>query len=261
MDCSGNDIPWQTIRMTIIQPKLRDRGMDGVSYHEISSDEVPSIVEAIKRQAQATDDPNAPLNAGKHCDYCKHKGACSALSGAALKASGISFQDLSQQAANKEPTTMSDEQIKDILEGAPLIRQMIEGAEAEALRRFNAGNPIPGLKAVRGNGSREWKLDEAEMADKLKRMGVPKDVIWKTSLISVAQVEKAKWVKKDGSEDQLSPRQLKTLQQEYVHRSEGKITIVPESDKREAVVVSALPLFSAVEAPVVQTETLPSWLS
>lgn len=260
---SGSPVPWKTIRMTIIQPKLRERGMDGISYHEIDSSEVPRIVEAIKQQAQATDDPNAPLIPGKHCDYCKHKGACGALSGQALKASGLSFAnlDVAQQAADKEPTSLTDAQIKEILEAAPLIRQMLEGAEAEALRRFTSGHPIAGLKAVRGRGSRSWAEEDDAMAEKLKRMGMPKDTIWKTSLITVAQAEKAKWTKRDGSEDQLSPRQLKTLQAEYIKKSDGKLTVVPESDERPAAITTAEHLFGAVVAPVVQTETLPSWLS
>ena len=258
---SGSPVPWKTIRMTIIQPKLRERGMDGISYHEIDVSEVPRIVGAIQQQAAATDDPNAPLVPGKHCDYCKHKGACGSLSGQALKASGISFAnlDVAQQAADKEPTSLTDAQIKEIIEAAPLIRQMLEGAEAEALRRFNIGHPIAGLKAVRGRGSRGWSEDDEAMAEKLKKMGMPKDTIWKTSLITVAQAEKVKWTKRDGSEDQLSPRQLKTLQNEYIKKSDGKLTVVPESDERPAAITTAEHLFDAV--PVVQTETLPSWLS
>jgi hypothetical protein len=255
-------LPWSKVRMTIIQPKLRERGMKGIDYHEIDADKVLDIVHTIQQQASATDPEDAPLIPGSHCDYCKHKGACTALSGAAMQASGITFAnlDVAQQAADKEPTSMTDDQIREIVEAAPLIRQMLEGAEKEALRRFEAGHPISGLKAVKGRGSRSWALDEESMADKLKRMGMPKDTIWKTSLITVAQAEKIKWQKRDGTEDSLSPRQLKTLQTEYVKKSDGKLTIVPESDEREAVITTAEHLFDVV-APVVQTETLPSWLS
>ena len=255
---SFSAIPWKTIRMTIIQPKLRERGMEGISYHEIDISNVSRIVEAIRREAHATDAPDAPLVPGKHCDYCKHKGACGALSGAAMQASGISFAnlDVAQQAADKEPTSLTDEQIKELIEAAPLIRQMLEGVEKEALRRFEIGHPIAGLKAVKGRGSRGWSLAEEEMAEKLKKMGMPKDTIWKTSLITVAQAEKVKWSKRDGSEDQLSPRQLKTLQTEYIKKSDGKLSIVPESDERAAVVTTAEHLFGAVVP-----DALPAWLA
>ena len=250
-------VPQKTIRFTIIQPKLRVKGQSGIVSITKTMGEFMMGEHALRQQAEATDKPDAPLVPGDHCGFCKHGGACAARSGAAMKASGISFNDLSAQAANKEPTSMTDEQIKEILESAPLIRQMLESVEAEALRRFNAGQPIAGLKAVRGRGSRGWSLEDEQMAERLKKMGMPKDIIWKSSLITVAQAEKIKWTKRDGSEDQLSPRQLKTLQTEYIKKSDGKLTVVAESDERPAVVTTAEHLFDVV--PVV--ETFPSWLS
>jgi hypothetical protein len=150
---------------------------------------------------------------------------------------------------------MSNDQIKELLEAAPLIRQMLEAAEVEALRRFEAGQNIEGLKIVRGRGSRAWAFDETEMAEKLKKMGIPKDALWKTSLITPAQAEKVTWTKRDGTQKQLTDRQLATLGKEYVKKSEGKLTVVSASDERPAVTLGAAQMF----APVV--EALPSWLS
>ena len=75
----------------------------------------------FNRMITATDDPNAPLVAGDHCKYCRHRGACTALSDKAMGAAGIVFPnlDVSQQAADKDPTTMTDQQIREILEAAP----------------------------------------------------------------------------------------------------------------------------------------------
>jgi hypothetical protein len=58
---------------------------------------------------------------------------------------------------------------------------------------------------------------------------------------------------------QLTDRQLKTLEQEYIVKMAGKLTVAPESDSRQAVTLDAAPMFSAVEAPVV--DALPAWLS
>ena len=154
---------------------------------------------------------------------------------------------------------MTDQQLREIIESAPLLRQMIEAAEAEALRRLQSGVVIEGIKAVRGRGSRGWSItDEQEMAEKLKKFGLPKDVIWTTKLISVAQAEKATWTKRDGTNVQLTDRQLKTMKSEYTKQSEGKISVASASDPRPAVTLSAAPMFTAV----VPTETieLPSFL-
>jgi hypothetical protein len=259
---AGLTIP-QYFRLTIVQPKLRMKGMKGISSADYTLSELAIIGQKLKEEGAACDAPDAPLVPGEsQCKYCAHAGACSALTSKALGASGIAFADVTTQAAGKEPTEMSDQQLREIIESAPLLRQMIEGAEAEALRRLEAGKQIEGIKAVRGRGSRGWSIsDENEMAEKLKKMGLPKDVIWTTKLISVAQAEKASWVKKSAGEEvkmQLSDRQLKTLKTEYTKTTEGKISVAPASDPRPAVTLSAAPLFTAVESTV--NPELPSFL-
>lgn len=252
------------ITMTVIQPKLRLKGVEPITSRTITLGELMTIKDNIIAEAAATDAPDAPLVAGdKQCKYCAHAGACTALSGKALAAAGISFApvDVTTQAAGKDPASMSDRELREIIESAPLLRQMIEGAEAEALRRLETGATIEGIKAVRGRGSRSWAIDDDEqMADKLKKMGMPKDVIWTSKLISVAQAEKARWTKKKGDEEvkmQLSERQLKTLKSEYTKNSEGKLSVAPSSDPRPAVTLSVAPMFAAVPSETVE---LPSFL-
>ena len=249
------------IVLTVIQPKLRMKGMDPISSRTITLDELMKIKDQIIAEAAATDAPDAPLVAGdKQCRYCAHAGACTALSVKALNDAGIAFAaiDVTTQAAAKEPTQMTDQQLREIIESAPLLRQMIEGAEAEALRRLESGKTIEGIKAVRGRGSRVWAVDDNEqMAEKLKKMGLPKDVIWTSKLISVAQAETATWTKKKGDEVvkmQLSDRQLKTLKSEYTKTTEGKISVASASDPRPAVTLSVAPMFTAVPSE------LPSFL-
>ena len=249
------------LKMTVVQPKLRLKGLRGITSTVITLGEFMQIRDKMVLEAAATDAPDAPLVAGdKQCKHCAHAGACTALSGKALNDAGIAFAaiDVTTQAAAKEPTQMTDQQLREIIESAPLLRQMIEGAEAEALRRLESGKTIEGIKAVRGRGSRAWAVDDDEqMAEKLKKMGLPKDVIWTSKLISVAQAEKATWTKKKGDEVikmQLSDRQLKTLKSEYTKTTEGKISVASASDPRPAVTLSVAPMFTAVPSE------LPSFL-
>jgi hypothetical protein len=146
------------------------------------------------------------------------------------------------------------------MEAAPLMRQLLEAVEAEALRRLQSGVPIPGIKLVNGRGSRAWALPEADMAEKLVKMGIPKTAIYETKLVSPAKAEKLTWEKRDGTKVQLTERQLKRLDEEYVVKMAGKLTVAPESDNRPAVVTNAAHMFSAIEAAPA-AETLPSWLS
>ena len=122
-------------------------------------------------------------------------------------------QQLAQQSANKDPTTMTNEQLVEILEAAPLMRQMLDAAEEEALNRAKAGQTIPGYKIVHGPGSRAWEYSEEEMAAKLVKMGIPKKSVYVTKLVSPAQAEKLMWEKK-GVKTTLSKQQLERMETE-----------------------------------------------
>jgi hypothetical protein len=259
--------PFSTVRMTIIQPKLALRGMPPITSYEVPVRHLMDRAGTIVAQAAATDRPDAPLVPGEsQCKFCRAKGSCSALANNVMKEVGIMFQpvvtqtlDVAQQSADKDPSAMDDAQIAQIMEAAPLMRQLLEGVEKEALRRMQAGQVILGLKLVNGRGSRAWALPEEEMAEKLVKMGIPKGAVYETKLVTPAKAEKLTWTKRDGTAVQLTERQLKRMEQEYVVKMAGKLTVAHESDSRPAVVTNAAPLFSAVEAAPA-AESLPSWL-
>ena len=261
-----NLYPWREVHMVIIQPKLALRGLNPVVSWIVPVAYLLDRVKTLTLEAMATDAPNAPLVPGEsQCKYCRAKGSCSALASNVMKEIGVMFQpvtvttnvlDVAQQSANKDPAVMSDDQIRQIMEAAPLMRQLIEGVEKEAQRRLESGQSIPGLKLVNGRGSRAWTLDDDQIAEKLIKMGIPKTAIYETKLVSPAKAEKLTWEKRDGTKVTLTDRQLKLMNQEYVAKLAGKLTVAPESDSRPAITTNAAPLFSAVETPA----ELPAWL-
>lgn len=256
------DINGMTIRTTIIQPKLRKMGMSGVVWSEQPAAMLMDSLSTLLRQAQATEAPDAPYTPGEsQCRYCPAKGGCKGLYDHSMAATGINFDSLAvaQEAANIEPSQLSGEKLREMVEAAPLIRQLLDAAEAEALARFGRGESIAGLKIVHGRGSRSWLGTEEEIAAKLTRMGIPKASIWTTKLVTPAQAPKLVWEKRDGTKHQLSEAQIGKLDQ-FISKSAGKLTVVPESDRREAVEMNVANLFAAVDPVKVETETLPSWL-
>lgn len=290
--------PFDEIRQTVIQPKLAYKGADPISSVTIPVHEYlqGTRLGALVAQAKATEYPDAPLVAGEaQCRYCPHKGACSAYAEFTMGKMGMFFQtvtvkedavttpeapvlpaflapepvtlvapaplaDLVDQSAASDPATMSNDRIRQILEAAPLLRQLIESVEEEAMRRLKAGIDVPGLKVVNGRGSRKWSLPEDQIAEKLKGMQLPKDVIWQTKLISPAQIEKATWKNRKGEVKQLSERQLKTIDKEYVAKLSGSLTVVLASDSRPAVTLNAAPMFDAVSAQPAPILDLPDWM-
>lgn len=257
-------LPHTVIRMTVIQPKLRLKGLPAINSYDTTVKQLIEVVlPKLLDEAAATDNPDAPLIAGKtQCQYCKAKGNCSTLVNKTMGDVGMFFKPIdstggksvARQVADKDPTFMHNDELRELLEAAPLMRQMLEAAETEALLRVKAGQFIPGYKLVNGQGSRSWVGDESAMVDKLVKMGVPKSAVYVTKLVSPAQAEKLTWVKKDGTKVALSEKQLKRMETEYVKKSKGKLILVPESDPRELVVEDVTSFFKPFEQ-------LPKWLS
>lgn len=268
--------PFDRVRMTIIQPKLAMKGLPPISGVEVPVQALLDRAPFYAAAARATEAPDAPLVPGEsQCRYCRAKGGCSALAAQTLGSIGTMFgpvamsplipdaapvtpMDMATNVANKEPTTLSNEKIREVIEAAPLLRKFVEAVEEEALRRLKSGTSIPGLKLVYGRGSRQWALPEEEMAKKLTAMGIPKSSVYETKLISPAKAEKVTWTKRDGTQKQLTERQLKLMDKEYVSKLSGKLTVVSASDDRPAVELNAAPLFKAVEASA--APALPAWL-
>ena len=87
---------YETVKMTIIQPKLAIRGLPTISSHEITVDELLAKVPGIIAEAAATDAPDAPLIPGEsQCKWCKAKGNCPALVEKSLELVNVSALDLS----------------------------------------------------------------------------------------------------------------------------------------------------------------------
>lgn len=257
MHKSANGYPFSKVRLTIIQPKLIVKGFDAVRYWDTTVEALLEFAEDMKLRAEQTDAPDAPLVAGdSQCKWCPHKGACTAHVNRNMEGVSLMFNDVAKQAADKEPTELTDEQIQEIVESAPSVRQMLEAVEKEALRRIESGHNVSGLKVVRTAGRRSWMFSEDEMADKFKRMSIPKAAMYVTKLVSPAQVEKLSWEKKKGDDvviKTLSDRQLKTLAGEYIKKSAGGMKVVPESDHGEAIVFDVSPMFENVES-------IPDWM-
>jgi len=227
--------------------------MSPVRHHDLTREALMEKADFYRIAAGAASAPDAVLTPGdSQCKWCKAAGNCEALNVNVMEAINMFPSiDVAQQAADKNPNELSDQQLREIIEAAPLLRQLLDKVEEEALRRIQAGATISGLKAVYGRGSRSWAFDDEEMIKKLTRMGIPKKDVLETKLISPAKAEKLTWVKGETTK-QLSERQLKVLENEYIKKSQGKLTIVSESDRREAVIFNAAPMFPNQE--------LPAWL-
>lgn len=228
-----------TLILTIIQPKLREMGKNPIKSIQLDTDSFYNTeLDKLKAEASATDNPDAPYVAGEvQCKWCPHGGNCGARATQVLEKAGITFGKTTVLVQSMELETMNltNEKIRDIIEATPMIKQFLETVEEMALEKMVAGNPIDGLKVIKGRGTRSWSLPDEEIAIKLNKMTVPKGELWKTSLISPAQLEKLKWKNTKGEQKTLSAKQLGVVKSELISTSEGRLTVVSAADERPAV--------------------------
>jgi hypothetical protein len=268
----AQEYPWKRAILTIIQPRM----IEPISSHQLTIEEalnrLCNIMDEVARVN--TDEPEyVPTESG--CQWCRAKGNCSAFAsmaasklGQVVDVSGLfkpinDTQDtatgLASQLANTDPTKLTDQQLVKLYESESLVTSFFKSTKEELQRRLEAGQRIDGVKLVNGRGSRTWAVPEDEMASKLKRMGVPKDVIYPTSFITIPQLEKATWDKKDGTKGSLTAKQLELIDAQYTSRVVGKPVLTFESDERKEVITDVSHLFKAVE-PQQTVVTLPDWL-
>lgn len=97
---------------------------------------------------------NAPLRAGKHCDYCKAAGGCPKATSEALAI--ISNTGLVKEHISEQVTLMSAEQISAFLDRVKFAKDVIEAVETEAKHRLAAGTSLG-----------DWTLHEGRKIEKV----------------------------------------------------------------------------------------------
>lgn len=197
------------VRTTIIQPRL-----DSVSEETLTVAELLNWADTeVRERARQAWNGTGDFVPGEHCRFCAAKAVCSARVAEALKMFQYGLE---------APGLIPDEQIPAILglldTAEDWIRDIRAYAETQALR----GQVWPGYKLIRGKRpNRRWS-DPEEVRAQLLRAGYPTDQFEETKLKPVGEIEKA-----------LGKKAFNALVGGLVFQGEGKLTLVPESDKRQ----------------------------
>lgn len=192
--------------LTIVQPRAFDeRGP--IRTWVAERDWLMDLKERIAIAAQKSSDK---LNAGEHCRWCPHKARCPELYEMTLLTAKQEFAEPSMNAELAAKVLGKQYAIKAYLEA---VEQWVHG-------QLEKGIEVPGYKLVNKYGNRRYCVDEATVEKRCKAKGFGKKQIYQTSLMSPAQLEKVVG---------------KELITSLVERPHTGTTVVPESDKREAV--------------------------
>ena len=214
---------FKTVRMVIHQPRL-----GAVSEWVQTVEELEAFAVRVAEAAQYTEDPDAPLvPSTKGCRWCKAKATCPAL-----RAEVDALFEVVPEAAPEDTLATAMSKVD-------LVDAWSKAVRAETERRLLAGEPVNGFKLVQGRrGARAWG-DKTEAEALLKKLRLKVDEMYDLSLISPTKAEK---LHEAGA---IGPRQWSKVV-ELVTQSDGKPSVAPVSDKRPALVTSAVSDFDDV---------------
>lgn len=196
------------VRMTIIQPRL-----DSVSESVLTVDELLNWAETtVVEKAKMAWAGTGEFVCGEHCRFCSAKAVCSARVSNGLKVFEYGLEN---------PGIITDEQVADILPYLDAAESWIQDIKAYAENQALHGLRVRGYKLVRGKRpNRQWS-DPEEVKAQLLRSGYDMTTFEETKLKAVGAVEKL-----------LGKTAFRALLEPLVSQGEGKLTLVPEDDKR-----------------------------
>jgi hypothetical protein len=233
----------QHVRMTIVQPKTgtpirymsSDNPDHGFTTHDI-------VLEATRLSncATATDDPNAPLVSGKHCQWCKANpkrgGHCTATTEKSISVINNTPGDnilgiLNSAVADVKSLTV--EQLTQIADAEDGFSAAFAKVKSEIQERIEMGESVPGFAILPGRASRVWNESDEIIAKKLRTKRLKKDEIYPSKLISPAAVMKL---------STLTDAQKKKIEKELISEVSGKLglkKVAYEKQKKEVDVMFA----------------------
>lgn len=209
---------WHTLKITIVQPRAyHDDGP--IRSWDVPRDELIDYMIDFAYHAKATEDPEAPLNVGDWCRFCKAKPICPAQLKYAEDAMEMDFAEPTSKPVPVE--LLTDEQIADlILNRIKIIEQWCASVKDFGQNRAEAGNALPGTKLVATREVRMWK--DKDQAEKALR-GKYGEKVYNKKFMSAPQVEKS-----------IGKKEFETVNF-LVDKISTGVTLVAETDPRESV--------------------------
>ena len=195
------------VSMTIFQPRR-----ENVSTFEMKKEDLYSWAETVLAPtAKLAFDGEGEFKAGSHCQFCKVKAICRKRMEYNMEMAKYDFE---------MPATLEEAEIAVILTKADERVAWAMDVKEYALQQAVSGTHYDGFKVVEGRSNRKY-TDEDAVAEVVKNAGkdpYEKKLLGITAMTSV-----------------LDKKKFEELLGAYVYKPQGKLTLVPESDKRPAI--------------------------
>ena len=200
----------QFVELHIVQPRLNN-----FDVYKLTINELKEFGEKVKQIAPLAFKGEGEFKPGeKTCTFCRAKRQCRARADENIKL---------LQFVPKKPSLITNEELGEYLRQGADVASWLKDLQDHALSECLAGKEVPGWKAVHGRGVREW-TDQEQAFSKLIGSGIEEALLYERKALTLAQVEKT-----------VGKKEFTELVGDLVVKSEGKPTLVDESDKREAI--------------------------
>jgi hypothetical protein len=206
------------VDLRIVQPRT-----GGVRIHRMTLDDLRKWEDSVLQPAMmaVTDENSKPRPSEKACQYCPAKLTCPAQHEA--------FQLVEQQpnitAMTKDEiqsvmVRLSDDQISDLLDRAPIVEAFIDSLKKHALKRMKDGGTLAGWQLAPKRATRKWK-SEAKAKEALIEAGIPVEKLLITEFITPAAVEK------------LLAKEQKVMLEDLTVKESSGVTIARDASLRQ----------------------------
>jgi hypothetical protein len=200
------------VSMTIFQPRR-----ENVSTYTVSKESLYQWAkEVLVPTAQIAYEGGGEFVPGEHCQFCRAEVKCRARAEAKLRLAAFEFE---------LPPLLSEEEIAEILTKLDDLVSWANTIKDYALSTAIEGKEWPGYKLVEGRSNRRY-TDEEAVAASLKAAGY-RD-IYRQILITITEAEKL-----------LGKKKFNEVLGDYIIKPQGRPALVPVSDKRPAMNLSA----------------------
>lgn len=199
----------ETVRLTIFQPRLNNS-----STWDIAPEALKAWGEEVLKPRGAMALMGAgEFNAGSWCRFCKARNQCRARAEEFLAIAKMEF---------RQPALLSDDEIAEVLKISDELAKW--SADVYAFAQDQAivhGKEWNGFKLVEGRSNRKY-TSEDEVAEAATTAGYTD--IYKRSLVTITEMERL-----------MGKQEFTRILGHLVYKPQGKVTLVPNSDKREAI--------------------------
>lgn len=200
-----------TVRMTIFQPRIHHVSVDEMTAEELRAWRkdvvIPAAVSALG--------PDAPFGPSESaCRWCPASGRCRAqVQAFALK----EFDEL-------DPELLSPRELGEFLDRATALENLISAARKKSLEMiYNQGLHVDGWKVVK-SGGRRFIADEDGIIKRLVDAGFEQSDVSDRKPKTLGKLESL-----------VGKQQFDEIAGEFVSKHPGKPSLVPESDRRQAL--------------------------